>query len=218
MTPLMPEASGDLSDLALDIYRQSAFLGGQLHPTTRKALVNFLRLNNSYYSNLIEGYYTHPIDIERAIKDDFDTEPAVRNRQMEARVHVDVQQIMEAKIEAGETRVCSSDFIRMIHRFFYERLPKELWIVRNEQTGKKRKVVPGHFRQNTVKVATHIPPDPGEIAGLMERFVEVYAPESFRGTDRLLSAAASHHQLAWIHPFLDGNGRAARLFTDSYSR
>jgi Fic family protein len=50
----------------------------------------------------------------------------------------------------------------------------------------------------------------------MDRFVEVYAFESHRGTDRLLAAAASHHRLAWIHPFLDGNGRVARLFTDCY--
>ena len=47
MTPQMPEASGDLSDLALDVYRKSASLSGRLHPTTRKALVEFLRLTNS---------------------------------------------------------------------------------------------------------------------------------------------------------------------------
>ena len=214
MTPLMPQASGDLSDLALDIYRKSASLGGQLHPITRGGLVNFLRLTNSYYSNLIEGHSTHPVDIERAINNDFAAEPAVRNRQMEARVHVEVQKIIEAKVKAGEGRVCSADFIRMIHRFFYERLPKELWIVRNEESGEKREVVPGYFRQTTVKVGTHIPPAPEEIASLMKRFSEAYAPESRRGTERLLSAAASHHRLAWIHPFLDGNGRVARLFTD----
>ena len=95
MIPLMPEASGDLSDIALDIYRKSASLGGLLHPTTRKALVEFLRLTNSYYSNLIEGHYTHPVDIERAIKDDFAAEPAVRFRQLEARVHIEVQKIID---------------------------------------------------------------------------------------------------------------------------
>jgi Fic family protein len=26
-----------------------------------------------------------------------------------------------------------------------------------------------------------------------------------------LAAAAAHHRLAWIHPFLDGNGRLIRL-------
>ena len=216
MTPQMPAASGDLSDLALDVYRKSASLGARLHPIVLKALVEFLRLTNSYYSNLIEGHYTHPVDIERAFKDDYAEDPAVRNRQMEARAHVEVQKIIEAKSEAGDIRVCTSDFICLIHRLFYERLPKELWIIRNEETGKEQEVVPGHFRQVTVKVGRHIPPDPEEIAGLMVRFFEIYAPESHRGTDRLLAAAASHHRLAWIHPFLDGNGRVTRLFTDCY--
>jgi len=126
MTPRMPEASGELSELALDVFRKSASLGGRLHPTTRKALVEFLRLTNSYYSNLIEGHYTHPVDIERAINNDYAAEPDVRNRQREARVHIEVQKIIEAKSEAGEIRVCTSDFICLIHRLFYERLPKEL--------------------------------------------------------------------------------------------
>ena len=32
-------------------------------------------------------------------------------------------------------------------------------------------------------------------------------------TDTILSAAAAHHRLVWIHPFLDGNGRVARLIS-----
>jgi len=31
--------------------------------------------------------------------------------------------------------------------------------------------------------------------------------------DAILSAASAHHRLLWIHPFLDGNGRVARLMT-----
>jgi Fic family protein len=207
MTPLMPVTRGDLSDLALDIYRKSASLGSQLHPTTRKALVDFLRLTNSYYSNLFEGHYTDLVDIERAIRDDFADDPTVRNRQLEARVHIEVQKIIEAMIEAGQIRVCSADFIRLIHRLFYERLTLDLWIVRNEETGEEQKLVPGDFRQTTVKVGRHIPPTPEEIPGLVNWFVEGYASENQKGADILLAAAASHHRLEWIHPFLDGNGR-----------
>ncbi|HMA00310.1 MAG TPA: Fic family protein, partial [Steroidobacteraceae bacterium] len=32
-------------------------------------------------------------------------------------------------------------------------------------------------------------------------------------TDAILSAAAAHHRLLWIHPFLDSNGRVARLMS-----
>ena len=65
MTPMMPPVS-PLSDLALDVMQRSAALGGMLHPISQGNLVKFLRLTNSYYSNLIEGHQTHPADIERA--------------------------------------------------------------------------------------------------------------------------------------------------------
>lgn len=135
---------------------------------------------------------------------------------MEARVHIEVQKAIEAKVEAAKIRVCTSDFIRLIHRLFYERLTKDFWIVRNEETGEEQEVVPGEFRQTTVKVGRHIPPTPDEISSLVDRFVELYAPEYQRGADILFAAAASHHRLVWIHPFGDGNGRVARLFSDFY--
>jgi Fic family protein len=33
------------------------------------------------------------------------------------------------------------------------------------------------------------------------------------GETAVIALAAAHHRLAWIHPFLDGNGRSARLHT-----
>ena len=65
MEPLLPDGSPDLEDLAREVVSRSAALGGQLHPVTRDAVVELLRIINSYYSNLIEGHSTHPIDIER---------------------------------------------------------------------------------------------------------------------------------------------------------
>jgi Fic family protein len=32
-------------------------------------------------------------------------------------------------------------------------------------------------------------------------------------SDAILASAAAHHRLLWIHPFLDGNGRVARLMS-----
>jgi len=43
----------------------------------------------------------------------------------------------------------------------------------------------------------------------MERFEQVYG--TLGRTDAILATAAAHHRLAWIHPFLDGNGRVALL-------
>jgi Fic family protein len=43
----------------------------------------------------------------------------------------------------------------------------------------------------------------------LARFEEVYAPLS--KAESILGAAPAHHRLVWIHPFLDSNGRVARL-------
>jgi Fic family protein len=43
----------------------------------------------------------------------------------------------------------------------------------------------------------------------LERFQQVYA--HLGKADLLVATAAIHHRLLWMHPFLDGNGRVARL-------
>ncbi|MEX1115291.1 MAG: Fic family protein [Akkermansiaceae bacterium] len=45
----------------------------------------------------------------------------------------------------------------------------------------------------------------------MRHFASFYSDPGIPATDRLIVVAASHHRLAWIHPFGDGNGRVARL-------
>jgi hypothetical protein len=45
----------------------------------------------------------------------------------------------------------------------------------------------------------------------LKRFEEAYS--RLGKTDAVLSAAAAHHRLVWIHPFVDGNGRVTRLMS-----
>jgi hypothetical protein len=44
-------------------------------------LIDFLRITNTYYSNLIEDHNTHPLDIERAMVQQDDEDPAKRDLQ-----------------------------------------------------------------------------------------------------------------------------------------
>ena len=87
---------------------------------------------------------------------------------------------------------------------------------KNLETGKERRVVPGELREELVKVGYHEPPAHDSLNAFLQRFAEFYAPEQHHGSLKLVAAAAAHHRLMWIHPFLDGNGRVARLFTESY--
>ncbi len=50
-------------------------------------------------------------------------------------------------------------------------------------------------------------------SALMNAFAQIYSPGRFHGDERLMAMAASHHRLTWLHPFRDGNGRVARLFS-----
>ena len=51
------------------------------------------------------------------------------------------------------------------------------------------------------------------LSEFLKRFSAIYGPLVTTEPGSLVAAAAAHHRLAWIHPFLDGNGRVARLFT-----
>lgn len=55
------------------------------------------------------------------------------------------------------------------------------------------------------------PVSPGALPRFLERFEAVHG--DLGKTDTILSVATAHHRLLWIHPFLDGNGRVARLMS-----
>lgn len=90
-------------------------------------------------------------------------------------------------------------------------MPDELLWVRNPETGEKIKVVPGQLRKRDARVGRHIPIGPGAVPRLLERFENVYG--HLGKAEAILATAAAHHRLVWIHPFVDGNGRVARLMS-----
>lgn len=220
MEPLFPiDRSGRLEELAMELIRKASNLSNSLHPITRKAIADFLRPMNSYYSNLIEGHDTHPIDIEKILKQDFSEDTLNRDLQMEAHAHIMLHEWLSNAFEAGEIEdiPCSPDFIKMIHREFYTYLPntfKEM-----ETDGRKTmRIIPGAFRTNEVEVGRHVGPAASSLDSFINRFAEFYDPTSNSNSNqirRIISIAASHHRLAWIHPFMDVNGRVMRLFSDS---
>jgi len=219
MEPMLPSADSQLTDLALDLVAESARTAGRLHPLTERTLRTLFRSINSYYSNLIEGHNTHPADIERAMREDYSVDPAKRTLQLESRAHIEIQESIEERLEhESGIQVCSAEFLRWIHSQFYQRLPQVFRGVKDPETGDMDEVLPGELRRRNVRVGRHEPPPYTALENFLRRFAEVYSPERHRGHGKLIAAAASHHRLAWIHPFLDGNGRVTRLFTDAYLR
>lgn len=215
MEPLLPKRE-TLEKRSVELIARSNELSGKLHPITGRAIAKHLEVMNSYYSNLIEGNRTKPLDIEKALKGDYKSEPKKRALAEESRAHVEVHREFEKRVRLDpDLDICSEEFLRDIHRSFYEKLPDELRFVRNK-SGKIVEVIPGELRTGEVEVGEHIAPLASTLPRFLERFRDVYEPSKLSSIDKVMVAAASHHRLAWIHPFTDGNGRVARLFTHMY--
>src|SRR6266513_4631236 len=164
---------------------------------------------NCYYSNLIEGHYTHPIDIERALKNDYSKDASKRDLQLEAKAHVAVQKRID---EGGlKGRAVATEGICEIHHRFCAELPETLLWVEDPEGKDRVRVVPGELRKRDVKVGGHVAISPGAVPRFLKRFEHVY--RRLGKTDSILAAAPAHHRLVWIHPFVDGNGRVARLMS-----
>ncbi len=196
-----------LTDLALDLAAKSAGFRRSLPESLLSSLADLVRSMNCYYSNLIEGHDTHPIDIERALKGDYSNDAKKRDLQLEAKAHIAVQQWIDTGGLMGRLVVAES--ITEIHRRFCEHLPEDLLWVEDLATKEKIKVIPGELRHRDVAVGRHIPVSAPAVPRFLKRYEEAYS--KLGKTDTIVSTAAAHHRLAWIHPFLDGNGRVARL-------
>ncbi len=202
-------ARAALNDLALELAEKSAALRSSLPPSMAEALGDLVRAMNCYYSNLIEGHHTHPIDIERAMQGDFSADPEQRNLQLEAKAHVAVQKWIDQGGMAEPPTAPGA--LTELHRRFCEQLPPELLFVENIKTGEKIPVIPGVLRTRYVEVGRHIAISPGAVPRFLDRMHQAYN----RGgrIEAILAAACAHHRLLWVHPFLDGNGRVARLMS-----
>ena len=198
-----------LTDLAVDLAARAAGLRRSLPQGVSKALADLVRAMNCYYSNLIEGHDTHPVDIERALRNDYSADPRTRNLQLEAAAHIAVQLWIDDGGLAG--RAATAEGLCELHRRFCAALPEEMLRLEHPDGGTSAAVEPGTLRTRRVQVGLHVPVSPGALPRFLQRFEAVYG--NLGRTDAILGAAAAHHRLLWIHPFLDGNGRVARLMS-----
>ena len=199
-----------LADLAFKLGQKSAAFRSSLLPSLLTSIATLVRSMNCYYSNLIEGHNTHPIDIERALKNDYSKDTHRRDLQLEATAHIRVQKWID---EGGLRRrqAVGAEGICEIHRRFCEFLPEDLLWVEDPVTKERERVVPGEIRGRDVEVGRHVAISPGAVPRFLTRFEQVYG--SMGNAESILAMAAAHHRLLWIHPFLDGNGRVARLMS-----
>lgn len=206
--PLLPDerASGPLLERAAALVTESLRLESAARSMTT-ALAPLLRGMNSYYSNKIEGQHTRPGDIQRALHKQFDADVKQARKQRLAVVHIEAEAALELALPEDRAALYAPEFVQRIHSELYRRLPETDRVSDDEMP-----VVPGQWRTSRVSAGRHLAPAPAEIPSFLAAWQRAYA--RLPGLEHaLVGACCSHHRLLWVHPFLDGNGRAARLHT-----
>ena len=202
-----------LEDLACSVLESAARLSAKAREPLRAKLAELTRWMHCYYSNLIEGQQTRVRDIEAALKQDFAAEPAKRDLQRLALAHLEVQRWAAAQTTSPHT----AEFVCELHRRFYDALPEGMRSA-TTSAGAKAPLTPGELRDRDVQVGSHIGPPHELVPALLGHFQWRYESADLSRLQRIIAIGASHHRLAWIHPFRDGNGRVVRLYSDAVIR
>lgn len=210
----LDKISDDLDAKVVEMMRMDAALNCSIPQPLRAPIENLLRNVNAYYSCKIEGNSTEPAELIRAqempeIEEDEDLREVKRLLEVEARV---------SQGNLNGKSACHPETIKQFHYDFYSGAPEELLKIEDKKSGKVFDLIPGELRQNDVTVGQHLAPPHADVPSMLNRFYEYYRLDKVRASQAMLAAAASHHRLLYIHPFLDGNGRVTRLFTDLYLR
>src|SRR6266446_3614021 len=130
---------GALTDLAVELAQKAAGFRRSLPESLLASLADLVRAMNCYYSNLIEGHDTHPVDIERALKNDYSRDARKRDLQLEAEAHIAVQQWIDGGgLKAGHA--LKPEGICEIHYRFCSLLPEDLLWVEDPTTKEQLRI------------------------------------------------------------------------------
>ncbi len=172
---------------------------GKSRPLTRgelDQLMNYFRVGLTYESNAIEGN-TLTIDETKILLEEGLTVGGKPIKDYyEASGHAEAYDFMLSLTRAPELVITEESILEM-HRLFYRRI--------DEKNA-------GRYRAEQVFISgtSFIPPAPGEVPAQMAAFVR-WANEKRAEMHPVEWAALLHLRFVEIHPFIDGNGRTARL-------
>ncbi|MDX6487213.1 MAG: hypothetical protein QOF43_2366 [Gaiellaceae bacterium] len=171
----------------------------------RKALVGTI-----HYSTLIEGNELPVIEAERAVKGEL--EPTTKAKR-ELVNYVRALEWLDARFAVGEI-VYTPEFILELHRLLMYDLgvPGAMFEPRHEGEWRDGVAVVG---DRVSGVVYHEAPSAGEVPSLIDQLCDYLESKRVQGNEYPgpILAGVAHYRLTDIHPFADGNGRLARLFT-----
>jgi Fic family protein len=157
-------------------------------------LQQFYRIGFTYTSNALEGNSLTESETKVIIEDGLTIGGKTIREHSEALGHSDAYTFLNT---LSKNKIILESNILELHRLFYFRID-------NKKAGKYRK------QQVFITGTDYLPPKHEDIPKLMKMFIENIA-EMDKNLHPVTLAATLHERIATIHPFIDGNGRTARL-------
>lgn len=166
-----------------------------------RELGELYRLVNSIVSARIEGNHTTILDaVEGAARSERSAGAALGEGALEIVKLQEASDYIDRTI--GSDTPLTHTLVRELHHLATSDLDRE------------GDTTPGAYRRTrvTISQSRHVPPEPFEIQPLMDELLE-FANDDAEPHMQLVRMAVAHHRFVWIHPFSNGNGRVARLFS-----
>jgi Fic family protein len=159
-----------------------------------KQIREYFRIGLTYTSNALEGNSLTEAETKIIIEDGITIGGKPLRDHYEAIGHSEAFDLLYKLAKAKTVR---ENEILKLHKLFYYRIDRK-------NAGKYRKL------KAQITGSKYPLPLPGDIPALMKQFI-VALPELREKYHPIEYSAKAHKALVFIHPFIDGNGRVARL-------
>jgi len=170
-----------------------------LPPQLVQKLWEQMQIEFTYNSNAIEGNTLSLRETQLVIQEGITVRGKSLREHLEARNHPEAIAYIE-KLAKKRSAIEQDDILK-VHKL--------LMLGMDDQNA-------GKYRTGQVRVAgaTFMPPPASRIQPMINELLQTLNqnPDELR---RIELAAFFHHKLVYIHPFLDGNGRTARLLMNA---
>jgi Fic family protein len=165
-------------------------------PAVKKLQEQF-EIEMTYNSNAIEGNSLTLKETYLVIHEGLTIKGKPLKDHLEAKDHHEALEFLYELVDRDVRPTLSEHLIRQVHQLVMQRTDEEF---------------AGRYRTSNVFIggADHMPPDALRVPQDMKNVMDWFTREQ-KHLHPIELATLLHHQLVFIHPFFDGNGRTARL-------
>lgn len=199
-----PEWKSKLSNTIIELEKlRVKKLGGPVPPYIFFQLKDIFQMIESLSSARIEGNNTTLVEfVEKIIKD---SSGKTKDEKMKEIYNID-EAIKFIEENVKKTTVIDRALISEVHKILVNGL--------TVPPGGEGSRYPGQLRpvDVVIKQSNHVPPSHVMVPQYFDELIK-FINKPLDIQYHLLAVAISHHRMAWIHPFDNGNGRLVRMFT-----